>query len=159
WDKYMRTGVVHVLAISGQHLVVLAVFLWAVLKLFGLRRRRSAWVVALGLVGYALLVGGRPPVARAAVMVCAGCGGLVLRRPVILANSFALAWLVVAALNPTDLFNTGCQLSFLATAVLFWGAWHPFRAPADPLDRLVEETRPAWQQLLLRAGRAVGNGY
>src|SRR4051794_5733514 len=28
WDKYQRTGVIHVLAISGQHLVVLAAFLW-----------------------------------------------------------------------------------------------------------------------------------
>src|SRR5207244_4404371 len=30
WDKYIRTGVIHVLAISGQHLVVLAFFLWSV---------------------------------------------------------------------------------------------------------------------------------
>src|SRR5262249_48360727 len=28
WQKYIRTGVIHVLAISGQHLVVLAAFLW-----------------------------------------------------------------------------------------------------------------------------------
>src|SRR5262249_5176178 len=37
WEKYVRTGVVHVLAISGQHLVVLAVFLWWVLRLLGVR--------------------------------------------------------------------------------------------------------------------------
>ena len=37
-------------------------------------------------------------------------------------NSFALAWIIVAALNPADMFNTGCQLSFLSVAVLYWGA-------------------------------------
>src|SRR5262249_25452961 len=42
WDKYVRTGVVHALAISGQHLVVLAAFLWAVLRLIGVRRKRGA---------------------------------------------------------------------------------------------------------------------
>src|SRR5262249_22937097 len=58
WEKYIRTGVIHVLAISGQHLVVLAAFLWMVLRLSGVRRRRGAWLVALLLLGYSLLAGG-----------------------------------------------------------------------------------------------------
>src|SRR5262249_49224786 len=114
WQKYIRTGVIHALAISGQHLSILAIFLWETLRLFGVSRRRGAWLVAGCVLAYALLPGGRPPVMRAAVMVCALCGGLGLRRPVLVANSFALGWLVVAALNPTDLFSAGCQLSFLA---------------------------------------------
>src|SRR5262249_42697872 len=80
-DRYIRTGVVHVLAISGQHLVVLGGFLWLTLRILGVRRRRGAWLVALFLLGYALLAGGRPPVLRSAVMVCAYCGGMLLRRP------------------------------------------------------------------------------
>ena len=31
------------------------------------------------------------------------------------------AWLLVALWNPADVFNAGCQLSFLAVAVLVWG--------------------------------------
>jgi competence protein ComEC len=46
WERYVRTGVIHVLAISGQHLVVLGAFLWFVLRLFGVRRRSAAVVVA-----------------------------------------------------------------------------------------------------------------
>src|SRR5262249_35164345 len=64
WDRYIRTGVIHVLAISGQHLVVLAAFLWWTLRLLGIGRRRGAWFVALFLLGYALLTGGEPPVMR-----------------------------------------------------------------------------------------------
>src|SRR5262249_42273147 len=112
WDSFVRTGVIHVLAISGQPLVVLAGFVWLVLRLCGVRRRHGAWVVMIVMVGYTLLTGAKPSAVRAAVMVCVLCGGLVLRRPVIPANAFALAWVIVVAINPTDPFTAGCQLSF-----------------------------------------------
>jgi competence protein ComEC len=159
WDKYLNTGVIHVLAISGQHLVVLGGFLWLVFRLMGVRRRRGGIVVALFLLGYALLVGARPPVMRAAWTVAVLCGGLILRRPVMPANSFALAWLLVAALNPTDIFNTGCQLSFLAVAVLYWGtsAWQ--HRPIDPLERLIAEGRSFTERLLRHLGGIIFWSY
>ncbi len=181
WQKHIRTGVIHVLAISGQHLVVLAFFLGWTLRLLAVRRRWGGILVALFLLGYALLVGGRPPVLRSAVMVCAASIGFLVRRPVFPVNSFALAWLLVALLNPADLFSVGCQLSFLAVAILYWGpgswlasekypllwgfvlaqwATEPRPPPQrDPLDRLVEETRPAWQKRLRRIGRYVMANY
>src|SRR5262249_51348736 len=67
WQKYVRTGVIHVLAISGQHLVVLGWFLWVGLGLLGVRQRPAVVFVAAVLLGYALLTGGRPPALRAAV--------------------------------------------------------------------------------------------
>ena len=121
WDKYIRTGVIHVLAISGQHLVILAGFLWFMLPRLGVRQWQGAWIVALVVLSYALLTGGRPPALRSAVAVCAVCGGLILRRRVLPANLFALSWIAVALVNPTDLFSAGCLLSFLAVAVLTWG--------------------------------------
>jgi competence protein ComEC len=159
WDKYIHTGVIHVLAISGQHLVVLAFFLWWCVRLLGIRRSRAAWFVALFLLGYSLLAGGRPPVMRSAVMVCVYCGSLILRRRTSLPNTFALAWLIVALPNPTDIFNAGCQLSFLSVAVLYWGTGRWFHRDEDALDRLVERTRPRWQRLALGLGRAVGTSY
>ncbi|HEY7152751.1 MAG TPA: ComEC/Rec2 family competence protein [Gemmataceae bacterium] len=159
WDKYIRTGVIHVLAISGQHLVILAAFLWFALPRLGVRQRQAARIVALGLLGYALLTGGRPPALRSAIAVCAVCGALVLRRRVLPANLFALSWLAVALLNPTDLFTAGCLLSFLSVAVLYWGARFLFEREDDPLARLGEESRPAWQRGLRRLGRRVFECY
>jgi competence protein ComEC len=159
WDKYIRTGVIHVLAISGQHLVVLAAFLWGALRLLGVRRRRGAFSVGIFLLGYSLLTGGRPPVMRSAVSVCALCLGLILRRPVMMANTFALAWIVVALLNPTDLFGSGCQLSFLAVAVLYWGTNSWTRPKPDPLERLVDEGRPLWVRGLRTLGGTVLLSY
>lgn len=141
WDRYIRTGVVHVLAISGQHLVVLAGFLWVVLRLASVPGRYGAVIVAAVLIGYALLTGFHPPVARSAIVVVVATVGRWLRRPVLPANAFALAWLAVIALDPTDPFGMGCQLAFLQVAVLIWGLSRLLDRPDDPMDRVLDELR------------------
>ncbi len=159
WNRYQRSGVLHVLAISGQHLVVLAGFLWVGLRACRLRQRHGALVVALFLLTYALLTGGRPPAMRSAVMACAFCGSLILRKPLLSANCFALAWIAVAVLDPSDVFNAGCQLSFLAVAVLYWVTRSWEKKDADPLEELIEESRPAWQRRLLWLWRQLWVSY
>jgi competence protein ComEC len=159
WEKYQRAGVVHVLVVSGLHVAVLGWFLWRLLWLFGVRGRPAAAAVALLVLGYALLTGPGMPILRGAVAVCVLCGGVLLRRPALFANALALAWLVVALLNPTDLFTLGCQLSFLAVVVLHWGTGGWFRRELDPLQRLIEETRPAWQRWLFGLGRLLWKSY
>ncbi len=156
WDVYVRTGVIHVLAISGQHLVILGWFAWLVFRVCGVRRRHAAWAVAALLLGYALLTGARPSAVRAAVMVCAVCGGIILRRPIIMANVFALAWLVVLVVNPTDPFTAGCQLSFLSVFILLWGAvrWLKPRE-LTPVEQLIEETRGTPEKILRAALRVL----
>jgi len=137
WDVFIRTGVVHALAISGQHLAVLAGFLWFALRLFGVRRSRGAAVVLIVIVAYTLLTGMRPSGVRAAVMVATVCGGIILRRPSASANSFALGWLVVIAFNPTDPFTLGCKLSFLSVFALVWGvARWTGSDPPDAMEKL-----------------------
>ena len=166
WDKYVRTGVIHVLAISGQHLVTLGFFLWLALKFSGVKRRYAALGIALFLLVYALMTGGRPPVMRAAWGMAAGLGALWLRRQVMPANILALCWLAVIVANPSDIFSVGCQLSFLAVAVLFLGVHNSalssaflvplFVRPEDPaLTRLIDESRPLVVSLLMRLGRGI----
>jgi competence protein ComEC len=159
WEKYQRSGVIHVLAISGQHLSILAAFLWPLLRLVRLSRRKAACLLAVFLLSYALLTGGRPPIMRAAVMVLALCGGILLGRPTQLPNLFALAWIVVVLLNPTDVGDAGCQLSFLSVAILFWGLPKGGNE-ADSLTQLKDQFRPAWQRglrhLLGRGAAAYG---
>lgn len=159
WDKYVRTGIIHVLAISGQHLVVLAAVMWSVLRLAGVRQRTGAAAVALFLLGYSLLSGGRPPAMRSGIAVCAAAGGILLSRRTLAANTFALAWLGVLLLNPADIFGAGCLLSFLSVAVLHWGTGWLLKDRKDPLDELIDSTRPAWLRFLRRVGRQVFVAY
>jgi competence protein ComEC len=160
WDRYVRTGVIHVLAISGQHLVILGAFLWYVLRLFGVKRRSAAIIVALLLVTYAQITGGRPSAMRAAVIAGAFCGGILLRTRSLPANSYALAWLVVLALNPTDLFTAGFQLSFLCVAVLLWGipVWFKPRELTDQ-EQIEKEARSEVEKSLRSLVRLVVHSY
>src|SRR5262249_53239536 len=86
-------------------------------------------------------------------------GAIVLSRPLLPANSFALAWLIVAALNPGDLYTPGCQLSFLTVAMLYWGAGRWFDVRPDPLAQLEEEARPTWQRWLRALLRKIAPFY
>jgi competence protein ComEC len=147
WEKYILTGVIHVLAISGQHLIILGAFTGWALRRCGVRRRPTAGIVAGLLLGYALLTGFRPPVQRAAVAAVVYAASVWLVRLPLPANTFALAWLLVIALNPTDIFQLGCQLSFLQVAVLIWGIERIFTGKeTDPLDRLEDQFRPKWDR-------------
>lgn len=159
WEKYKRTGVIHVLIVSGQHLVILAAFLWWMLRRLGVRQRHSAWIVALVVFLYVLLTGGHPPGLRSAVTVCAACVGLMLRRRIVPANLLALAWLTVAVCNPTDLFRPGCLLSFLCVIVLYRFTVGWSERERDPLQQLIDENRPPWERLLRKLGGVVGESY
>lgn len=160
WQQYVRTGVIHVLAISGQHLVVLGIFLSCVLRLFGFGTRRIAWIVGLTLLTYAVLTGARPSALRAAIMVGVICVAILLRERIFPANAFALSWVVVLAMNPTELFHPGFQLSFLAVAILVWGMpnWFPPREPT-PQEELIDEFRPMWSRVMHSILVGIGGWY
>jgi len=145
FEGYLQTGVYHVLAVSGQHLVVLCAFVGFFLRLSGQSMRAQAGWLALFVLLYTLLTGARAPVVRAAVIVLAWCGARWLRRTARPVNALAFAWIAVAALNPADLANTGCQLSFIAVLILMQvvSPWYRHACEAQsPLDRLEERFRP-----------------
>jgi competence protein ComEC len=157
-ERYMRTGTMHILAISGQHLAILAGFLWLVLRFVPIPRKWGAIVLGVVVVSYALLTGARPPVLRAAVLVCALIGAIVLDVRLRKANPLALALVIVLAVNPSDLFDRGLQLSFLAVGALSWivqPVWLWLRREPDPIEQLLAETRPRWMQWTFAAGRVV----
>lgn len=155
-DAFARTGTTHLLAISGLHLQALAVVLWFASRASGLPRRGAFAAVALATVAYALLVGLVPSVVRSMAMTVTACGAGLIDRSARPANTLALAAMVTLGLNPSDLFDVGCQLSFLAIAAIVWGstpllAW--WATPATPLDRLERRYEARWRRRLRRANR------
>ncbi|MGF1581016.1 MAG: ComEC/Rec2 family competence protein, partial [Gemmataceae bacterium] len=118
WEKYRRTGVVHVLTISGQHVTILSLFLVLGGRLLEFRQRHVVVFLLVFALVYCVLTGARPPIRRATFMVLCFCGSYLLGRVPSLPNAFAGAWLGVWLVDPPDIFRTGCQLSFLSVAVL-----------------------------------------
>jgi competence protein ComEC len=152
-DRFRTTGMIHLLVVSGLHVGIVVGGLFAA-KWGGLLPRRVALLaIIVAVVFYTLLTGANPPVVRAAVLAVLVCLAMWTGRTVVSLNSLAAAAIVVLALNPADLFRTGPQLSFLAVATLIWIGSSLARrarlAAADPLTRLVEQSRP-WP---IRAGK------
>ena len=87
----------------------------------GVGRKRTWTIVLIATLAYALLVGLMPSVVRSAAMTAVFCIGELLDLPSRRANLLAAAALVTLGLNPSHLFDVGCQLSFVAVAAIYWG--------------------------------------
>jgi competence protein ComEC len=146
-DRFAATGTIHILAISGLHVGLLAATLLGVLRALSVSRRPAWAIVALGITLYAAVVGGEVPVVRATILIWTACLAIwVERRPGGL-RPLAVAAVGILLYAPASVASVGPQLSFLATAVLLTvSPWLVVRRSEDPLERLIESTRPAWQR-------------
>jgi competence protein ComEC len=150
-EPFMLTNSIHVLVVAGFHVGVLAYLLFKALRTGWIPRGLAlAAVIGVTLL-YALLTEAEAPVLRATVVVWIVCGSIWLGRGGLGMNSLALAGLIVLAINPTELFRVGTQLSFLSVAglILFRPLWQRKKASLDPLDRLIADSRP-WPVRMLR---------
>jgi competence protein ComEC len=121
-EAFAQSGTLHVLAISGTHVAILAILLWGVCRLLGLSTRATALAIIAGVVAYTFLTDCRPPVIRATLLVSLfGSAGLLYRRPS-LSSGLALAAIIILLWNPSDLFDVGAQLSFLGVLAVAWAA-------------------------------------
>jgi competence protein ComEC len=156
-EAYMETGTIHLLVISGLNVGILASCLFLLMRTALVSDRFALFIVGAACLLYAVATDAQPPVVRATVMVLVACTAMVLGRRPWGYNSIAAAGLVVLAINPSELFRAGTQLSFLSVAVLAWFAqrWRK-RAELDPLDRLIAATRPWQQKLARRAWNEIG---
>ena len=126
-DAYSRTGVSHILSISGFHVGVIALFMFQVLMaaarrseflLLHLNLRRFILLLTLPLiVFYLFLTGAAPATTRSVLMIAVYILALVVEREVDPVHSLMLAAAVILALTPPALFDISFQLSFLA----LWG--------------------------------------
>lgn len=118
---FRATGTSHLLVISGWNITVLVGGVVGVLLALGLPRRHAALLSLPVLMVYVLFVGASPSVLRAGIM-----GGLVIwaewadREPDAW-TGLLLACAALASIDPDVLWDTGFQLSALATAgILAW---------------------------------------
>ena len=117
-QAFAESGTLHVLAISGMNVGLLWCWMSFLCRMLRIPDRASLVCVLLLLPAYALVTDANPPVVRATIVAMVMAFGQSIRRCGSHWNSLALAALLVLGWNPSDLFNSGAQLSFVAVAAI-----------------------------------------
>jgi competence protein ComEC len=117
-DHFRASGLAHVLAASGQNVMLLAALAMAVLAAAGagLRWRLTGALALIAL--YVPLAGGGASIQRAGVMGAAGVVAALAGRPSSRAYALLLAGAATLALNPRAVGDPGWQLSFAAVVAI-----------------------------------------
>ncbi|MGY3931257.1 DNA internalization-related competence protein ComEC/Rec2 [Aeromonas encheleia] len=116
WTLFRGSGLTHIIAISGQHIALVAVLGWWLGRLLGLR---GAIIVSLLFAAtYSALAGFAVATERALIMV--GVWSLLrwLKRDWPPHRIWLWAFVVIALWDPLALYSAGFWLSFLAVALL-----------------------------------------
>ncbi|MDB6174639.1 MAG: hypothetical protein JWL59_3950 [Chthoniobacteraceae bacterium] len=117
---FQRTGTMHLFAVSGLNVAMLASMIWFVLKPLRIPRGVAIVIILPILIAYALVTGLSASCVRATIM-----GALVLaaylvdRRP-ILYNSLAASAFLILAWDTNQLFSPGFQFSFVLVFTIVW---------------------------------------
>jgi competence protein ComEC len=167
-EKFIKSGCIHILAISGMHmgllfLVIVGTLTW----LF----KRSSWLIlkinilkaaicfaTLPLIAYALIAGFNTPVIRALLMALIFIIAVAFDRPGNLINHIFIAALIILIWKPSVIFTASFQLSFSAVAsigiiypILYSFLFHnPRYTLSDP-----NRTKPAGSACLVSSRRNV----
>lgn len=144
-EAMRRSGLAHLLSISGLHVTALigAVILLLTRMLALSRRAALDWPLmliagaggALAGIGYTLLTGAEVPTVRSCVAALLVLGGMALGRDAITLRLVAAGALVVLALWPEALSGPSFQMSFAAvTAIVALAEYPRFRGFAAARD-------------------------
>ncbi|MDX1589685.1 MAG: ComEC/Rec2 family competence protein [Oleiphilaceae bacterium] len=146
WQVLEATGTNHLLAISGLHLGLIALFLaalcrWCLTRFAGEGGPgRAWWLAALVMTGstvYALVAGFNLPIQRALVMLAVVTVAMASGRRIRATDAWLIALVLVLLSDPLAPLSMGFWLSFAAVVCLVTGFANRLEPP------------PAWQSLLL----------
>ncbi len=139
WQVFTRTGVNHLMSISGLHITMLASLAFAVvywlwrrsvrLTLWLPARKAAASAALLAAIAYALLSGFAVPAQRTVYMVGAVAAALWLNRNFSLGQLLSIALIGVLIPDPWAAVSAGFWLSFGAVALILFVTAHRVRPP------------------------------
>jgi competence protein ComEC len=123
-EQFVVTGIAHLLAISGDHLGIVALLSFSLLLWFLKRseflllstsvKKGAAGLTVPCILFYTLIAGGGISVIRATIMVIVFFLSILFSRERHLLHTLVLAAFLILGVSPPSLFDVSFQLSFLA---------------------------------------------
>ncbi len=147
-----KSGMSHVMAVSGFHLSFLTCLLLMLLRrLFPRRKRLVPLVCMAAVVGYMALTGFSGSILRAGIMQLLFLAGMAVRRETDPLNSLGLSVLLITLIRPFAATDVSLLLSFTATLGILLCAGYMQKRFSERL-RLTEKKRSGRLYRLFRRG-------
>ncbi|WP_437185201.1 DNA internalization-related competence protein ComEC/Rec2 [Planctomicrobium sp. SH668] len=141
-DQFAETGTMHLLAISGLHVGIFLGIVLALCRLANLSTSMTSVCLIATVAAYAFITDQNPPVLRAGLLAAIAVLAASSGRRVDGMNALGVSALILLLWKPSDLFNVGAQLSFLAVGAILWSMSWLKRDENDEsatLSQLIEE--------------------
>lgn len=154
-NSFSATGTIHVLSVSGMHVVIVFVLLEFMLRWMNRSHtsRLLQWTIMLLCVWwYALITGFSPSVLRAAIMITFVITASRFGQKSRIYNSIAASAFFLLLYKPTFIADIGFQLSYLA--VIFIVFLMPILQEAMPVENKL--LKPIWSYSLMSVSAQVG---
>src|ERR1700758_142979 len=129
-EPFQQTGTLHLFAVAGLHVGIVAALLWMLATVARLSRKSAAALIIPLLLFYAAVTGLHISSVRAAVMSSILLGGFFFDRKAFVLNSLAAAAFFLLCWDTNELFSTGFQLSFAVVGAII--------LLADPLSAFLQ---------------------
>src|SRR6266536_329193 len=111
-EPFQQTGTLHLFAVAGLHVGIVARLLWILAMVARLSRKWATAIIIPLLLFYAAVTGLHVSSVRAAVMTSVLLAGFFFERRVFALNSLAAAAFFLLCWDTNQFFSTGFQLSF-----------------------------------------------
>lgn len=111
-EPFQQTGTLHLFAVAGLHVGIVAQLLWILATVTRLPRKWTTALIIPCLLFYAAVTGLHVSSIRAAVMCSIVLAGFFAERDVFKLNSLTTAAFFLLCWDTNELFSTGFQLSF-----------------------------------------------
>lgn len=138
-QSFVNTGTVHILAVSGLQIVIVAVIFYSLFGLLRVPRRVVPIATIFGLAFYTVLIGSPASCVRATIMASTVLAGRLLERRTDVYNSLGAAALVILLWDTRQLFDVGFQLSFAAVFSIVY--FYPF------VTRIILKIPEGWEEI------------
>ena len=137
-NHFSKTGLIHILAISGSHMAIIFLMILFVLNpIFSVKYRNIPIYISLAAIwGFAIFIDYGNSVVRSCIMITVYYIMIFLQRKPNLLHSLALAGMMILSIDTQQLFDVGFQLSFLAVFGIFW-LYKPITNHYKPLKNRV----------------------